>query len=214
VAHKIRAPKRRDWRLTPWKARVHRRGDGLTQADEVRLVEQSRRGDRGAFEELVRYTARLVFARVYLDTGDRQRAEDLVQETYLLAWRRIGTLSDATDFRAWLGAIAHRVVLDAVRREGRQKRAPAMRLVRDEVEQLRDASPPPDEQSAQAEQRQQVLSILRGLPEEYRVPLMLRYLAGADYDAIARQLALSNGSLRGLLQRGMKMLREQMRRFE
>ena len=60
--------------------------------------------------------------------------------------------------------------------------------------------------------RERVLAILRSLPEEYRVPLMLRYLAGADYDAIARQLALSNGSLRGLLQRGMKMLREQMRR--
>jgi DNA-directed RNA polymerase specialized sigma24 family protein len=49
------------------------------------------------------------------------------------------------------------------------------------------------------------------MPEEYRIPLMLRYLGGADYDTIARQLALSNGSLRGLLQRGMKMLREQVR---
>jgi RNA polymerase sigma factor (sigma-70 family) len=89
-----------------------------------------------------------------------------------------------------------------------------MKLVRDEVEHVRDGSPSPDERSAMSEQREQVLSILRGLPEEYRVPLMLRYLAGADYDAIARQLALSNGSLHGLLQRGMKMLREQMRRFE
>ena len=186
----------------------------MTQSDEVRLVEQSRRGDRGAFEELVRRTGRLVFARVYLETGDRQRAEDLVQETYLLAWRRIGTLQDANDFRAWLGAIAHRVVLDSVRREGRKKRTPALRLVRDEVEHVRDSSPTPDERSELSEQRDRVLSILRGLPEEYRVPLMLRYLAGADYDAIARQLALSNGSLRGLLQRGMKMLREQMRRSE
>ena len=186
----------------------------MTQTDEVRLVEQSRRGDRGAFEELVRRTGRLVFARVYLESGDSQRSEDLVQETYLLAWRRIGTLQDVNDFRAWLGAIAHRVVLDSARREGRRKRTPTMRLVPDEVEHVRDSSPSPDERSAISEQREQVLSILRGLPEEYRVPLMLRYLAGADYDAIARQLALSNGSLRGLLQRGMKMLREQMRRFE
>jgi DNA-directed RNA polymerase specialized sigma24 family protein len=40
---------------------------------------------------------------------------------------------------------------------------------------------------------------------------MLRYLGGADYESIARQLALSNGSLRGLLHRGMAMLREQMK---
>jgi RNA polymerase sigma-70 factor (ECF subfamily) len=186
----------------------------LTESDEASLVVKSRRGDRGAFEELVRRTARLVFARVYLETGDRQRAEDLVQETYLLAWKRIATLNEPKDFRAWLGAIAHRVVVDAIRREGRKKRSPVMRLARQEVEEVHDRSPSPDEQSAASEQRERALSILRSLPEEYRVPLMLRYLAGADYDAIARQLALSNGSLRGLLQRGMKMLRDEMRRTQ
>ena len=62
----------------------------------------------------------------------------------------------------------------------------------------------------QDEERRRVLSVLESLPDEYRVPLSLRYLAGADYEAIAKQLALSNGSLRGLLQRGMKMLKEKM----
>ncbi len=186
----------------------------MTQPDEVSLVEQSRRGDRGAFEELVRRSARLVFARVYLETGDRQRAEDLVQETYLLAWKRIASLNEPKDFRAWLNAIAHRVVVDSIRREGRKKRAPVMRLARQDVDEVHDDDPPPDQRSETNEQRQRVLSVLRGMPEEYRVPLMLRYLAGADYDAIARQLALSNGSLRGLLQRGMTMLRDEMRRTE
>ena len=184
----------------------------MNPVDEVSLVEQSRRGDRGAFEELVRRSARLVFTRVYLETGDRQRAEDLVQETYLLAWKRIGTLNEPADFRAWLNKIAHRVVVDSVRREGRRKRAPVIRLARHEVDEVHNDEPSPDEQTETNEQRERVLSVLRGMPEEYRVPLMLRYLAGADYDAIARQLALSNGSLRGLLQRGMKMLREQMKR--
>ena len=48
------------------------------------------------------------------------------------------------------------------------------------------------------------------MPDEYRQVLMLRYLAGADYETIARQLALTNGSLRGLLHRGLAMLRSQM----
>jgi DNA-directed RNA polymerase specialized sigma24 family protein len=39
---------------------------------------------------------------------------------------------------------------------------------------------------------------------------MLRYIGGADYDAIAKELAMSNGSLRGLLHRGMKLLRDRM----
>ena len=60
--------------------------------------------------------------------------------------------------------------------------------------------------------RQQVLAVLRTLPDEYRLPLTLRYLAGADYETISRQLGLSNGSLRGLLNRGMTRLREEVAR--
>ncbi len=55
-----------------------------------------------------------------------------------------------------------------------------------------------------------MLAVLRSLPEEYRQPLTLRYIAGADYEAIETQLGLSNGSLRGLLHRGLKMLRTRL----
>jgi RNA polymerase sigma factor (sigma-70 family) len=66
----------------------------------------------------------------------------------------------------------------------------------------------PSESAERREQATQILHALRQLPEEYRQVLALRYLAGADYDTIARQLALSNGSLRGLLARGLAMLRQ------
>lgn len=177
------------------------------------LVQRSRRGDRAAFEELIRRCARLVFARIYLETGDAHRSEDLVQETFLLAWRRIADLADPKQFRPWLNAIAHRVVIDSVRRESRKKRNTA-RVGAHELSEISDQTPPPDERVELKEQREQALSVLRSMPEEYRVPLMLRYLAGADYDTIARQLALSNGSLRGLLQRGLKMLRERITGFQ
>lgn len=172
------------------------------------LVMSSKRGDRAAFEELVRRTARLVFARIYLETGNAHRTEDLVQETFLLAWKSIGALADAKDFRAWLNSIAHRVVIDAARRDSRKKRTKAGE--RQELRLVTDHAPPPDETAQNEEEKQRALSMLRSMPEEYRVPLMLRYLAGADYETIARQLALSNGSLRGLLQRGLKQLRDRL----
>ena len=56
-----------------------------------------------------------------------------------------------------------------------------------------------------------MLGVLRKLPDEYSLPITLRYIAGADYETIGRQLGLTNGSLRGLLNRGMKKLREVMR---
>ena len=60
------------------------------------------------------------------------------------------------------------------------------------------------------EQRDRLLGMLRRLPEEYSLPITLRYIAGDDSEMIGRQLGLSNGSLRGLLNRGMAKLRELM----
>ena len=64
------------------------------------------------------------------------------------------------------------------------------------------------------ERRERVLALLRSMPGEYRLPLTMRYLAEADYETIGRELAISNGSLRGLLNRGMAMLRDQMKRSD
>jgi len=74
-------------------------------------------------------------------------------------------------------------------------------------------APLPEEEAQRAELRQRVLAVLRSLPEEYRLPLTLRYLVGADYETISTQLGLSNGSLRGLLHRGLKMLRAGLPEF-
>src|SRR5687768_9462092 len=69
---------------------------------ESTLVSQAQRGDRAAFEELVRRVSRLVYARLYLETGDAHQAEDLLQETLLTAYKTIGQLTEPGKFRSWL----------------------------------------------------------------------------------------------------------------
>src|SRR6476620_7111229 len=94
----------------------------MSESDTA-LVVRARDGDRAAFEALVRRTSRLVFARLYLDTGDAHRAEDLLQETLLLAYRSLRSLADPAGFRPWLLTIAHNVLIDSARRAMRIKRA-------------------------------------------------------------------------------------------
>src|ERR1700761_4075337 len=94
------------------------------EPDEA-LALRSRNGDREAFEELVRRTSRGLFARLYLETGDPHKAEDLAQEAYLLAWRSIRSLADAKAFRGWLWTIAHSALLQDVRRNLKRKSAGA-----------------------------------------------------------------------------------------
>jgi RNA polymerase sigma-70 factor, ECF subfamily len=177
---------------------------------DVALVAASRAGDSAAFEELVKRTARLVYARAYLETGDRHRAEDLWQETFLTAWRKLDQLTDPTGFRPWVLTILHSVLVDSIRRAGRKKRRGGDASRVGEMLRLADASPTPAESAQANEERRRALSVLRSMPREYQQVLMLRYFAGADYDTIARQLALTNGSLRGLLHRGLAMLRKQL----
>jgi RNA polymerase sigma-70 factor (ECF subfamily) len=184
--------------------------------DEL-LVRRSQAGDRAAFEQLVRQTARLVYARIYLDTTDRHRTEDLVQETFLTAWRRIGQVVEPAGFRTWLLAVARSVTTDAHRHDSRKKRGgrggePAAALDDAAAGRLAEDVPDPAEAAERREAQERMLRVLRAMPEEYSRPLTLRYLAGADYDTIARQLGLSNGALRGLLNRGMARLRDAMRR--
>ena len=181
-------------------------------ATDEELVRQAQGGDRAAFEELVRRTSRLAFARLFLETGDAHRAEDLLQETLLSAYRALGQLEKPSGFRPWLLTIAQNVLTDAARREARLKRSAPPRSDAP-LAALPAAVPPPEEEAQRAELRQRVLAVLRSLPEEYRLPLTLRYLAGADYETISTQLGLTNGSLRGLLHRGLKMLRARLPEF-
>ena len=182
----------------------------MSESDEA-LVRKSMSGDRASFEELVRRTARLVFSRVFLEVGDVHRSEDLVQETFLIAWRSIRQVSEPSGFRSWLFTIAHSVVVDAARRESRKKRLPQRnREDADVIGTIAAAEASPASVAEKNEEREQVLSVLRSLPEEYRTPLMLRYIGGADYQTIGQQLGLSNGSLRGMLSRGLSMLRSRL----
>jgi RNA polymerase sigma-70 factor, ECF subfamily len=174
------------------------------------LVLKAQAGDRPAFEELVRRTSRLVYARLYLETGDRHWTEDLLQETWLAAYRSFAQLSDPGRLRPWLLTIAQNVLSDAFRRQTRQKRAPPPRAEPRMLAEVKCPELTPEQSAERADTHDQVLAALRGLPEEYRLPLTLRYVTGADYETIEVQLGLSNGSLRGLLHRGLKILRARL----
>src|SRR6516165_4952761 len=124
----------------------------MSEADPD-LVRKAQDGDRAAFEELVRRTSRLAFARLYLETGDPHRAEDLLQETLLLAYRSLRQLLDPAGFRPWLLTIAQNVLVGAARREARLKRTAPARVATP-LAAVPANAPPPEEQAQRAELRE------------------------------------------------------------
>ena len=169
------------------------------------LVRRAAGGDRGAFEELVRRTTRLVYSRLYLETGDPHLSEDLAQETYLRAFRSIHQVTDPKGFRSWLLTIAQTAAIDSFRKATALRRLPPHRVSQDLLAE--QPAPAQGDTPETADRREKVRAVLQGLPEEYRLPLMLRYIDGEDYEAITMQLGLTAGALRGLLYRGLQLLR-------
>jgi RNA polymerase sigma-70 factor (ECF subfamily) len=88
------------------------------------LVEQARRGDRGAFELIVRARIDTVYRRAYAVLGDEADARDATQETFLAAWRELHGLRDLSRFDAWLGRIGLNAARMTLRRRGRVREIP------------------------------------------------------------------------------------------
>jgi len=145
----------------------------------------------------------LVWAVVYSIIKEPTATEDIVQETFIKAWTSIKSLQDPNSFRTWLMSIARNCALehnDKTIRQGKILNDPAHKLCAGQ-----------DETTGKAELNGRLHQALQELPDKYRVPITLRYLEGFDYQKIALTLGITDGSLRGLLNRGMKILREELR---
>jgi RNA polymerase sigma-70 factor (ECF subfamily) len=164
--------------------------------EELDLVRRAQSGDRTAFEDLIRANARLVWASVYGWVKDPAWTEDLVQETFLKAWEAIRDLKQPEAFRGWLLTIARRLAWRQSEVAGRSEELP---LVPDRTAPVDAADP--------EEAREEVQKALARLPERYRVPVTLHFLNGMEYGAIEKSTGLANGSLRGLVTRGVAKLR-------
>lgn len=168
------------------------------EGDETEpLVRAAQTGDRSAFGRLYVHFARMVHG-VLLARVPRDQADDLVQDVFLTALRRLGTLRDPAAFGPWLAAIARNRAADHYRR------SPATEALDPDLPD--GARREPDAVV--------VMAAIRGLPETYRETLVLRLVEGMTGPEIAARTGLKPASVRVNLHRGMKMLRARLGRDE
>jgi len=162
--------------------------------DEIALVLAARGGDRGAFGALYQRYGRMVHG-VLLARVPRGQVEDLVQDVFLAALRRLDSLRDPARFGGWLAIIARNRATDYHRR------------ARETVEISDDL---PGAVNDEEQEALAVLATLRTLPEAYRETLVLRLVEGMTGPQIASRTGMTEGSVRVNLHRGMKLLKEKL----
>jgi RNA polymerase sigma-70 factor, ECF subfamily len=174
-------------------AEGERAGAQEVESPEAALVAAVRAGDRDAFARLYESFSPLVhgvlIARVPYD-----EVSDLVQDVFLVAFRKLNSLRDATRFGPWVAMIARNRATDFHRRKR-------------ETEELREEAARGDGAVAEA---REALEIIKGLPEAYRETLVLRLVEGMTGPEIAERTGLQPASVRVNLHRGMKLLRERL----
>ena len=185
--------------------RAARRGLPGVESDES-LVARFRAGDEGAFETLVRrYEASLrKLAFGYL--RDRMLAEDVAQESLLLAYQRIGTLGHAEAFRSWLFRIATNRAHDFLRRVARKAE-----IGGEEGEERIGELEEPVDAAARMVTRdlgRRLAGAVAELPEKYRRPLLLKEIEGMTYAEIAELLGWPMGTVQIRIHRARIRLRE------
>jgi RNA polymerase sigma-70 factor (ECF subfamily) len=166
-------------------------------AADALLVAQIRAGDEAAFEALMlRYQAPIV-RYLHSLTGDAEQARDLAQETFLRAFRSLGTLREPATLRAWLYRIAHHQAYSLLRRRALVRWLPLPHA-------LRAHTPAPDGATIAAAR---VAQALAQVPLDQRAPLLLHLVAGFSYLEIAALLRASEGAVRMRISRGRAAFR-------
>ena len=160
---------------------------------EIGLVKAVLEGDRDGFSKLYDLYAPLVHG-ILLARVPRAEVDDLVQDIFLHAFKKLHTLRDGAAFGPWIAMITRNRAVDFHRRS------------RDTVE-LTDDLRGSDKQEAGAAE---ILELIRSLPEAYRETLVLRLLEGMTGPEIAARTGLTAASVRVNLHRGMKLLRNKL----
>ena len=173
-----------------------RGGDGDTERAWLRsTVRLARRGDREAFGALYERYGRLVHG-ILLARLPPVDVPDLVQEVFLTAMGKLGTLRKPEAFAAWLGTLTRRAAAQHYRSGPHRHESPGSPAA------TSAATPPGLTAEGIA-----VFDALARLPETYREPLVLRLVEGMSGREIAAATGLTEGSVRVTLCRGMKRLR-------
>jgi len=179
----------------------------FTHEDTWSLVQRVRSGDREAFVTLTRSYQKKVFIVAYSFFRNKEDALDLVQDTFLRLYQKIGSFRAGHNFEAWLLQIARNLCIDHYRKAGDRRRAQESGTPVDEL----NVADPRAEGGERAHDLKEVLGrCVNELTDRQRTIFVMRHFEQLKNDEIARSLGLSLGTVKSLHFKAIQNLRTLM----
>jgi len=167
------------------------------------LIEQARRGDTAAFGQFVRRYQSLVSGLIFSIIGDFHKSEDLAQETFLIAWNKLGDLRKTDDPAPWLCTIARNLA----NRSFRKKQEQVLEIMDDQADTTQQD---PAREMLRREQSELVWSAIGEIPSQYRETLVLYYRSGQSVREIATATDSSIDAVNQRLVRARQSLKSKL----
>ena len=178
----------------------------LRSLEDSAVVSAFLAGEERAFEELVdRYQTRLLNF-IYRTTGDRERAEDLVQEVFIRVYRHLHRFDRSKKFSTWIYTIASNLAKNELRNRSRNPLVLFQTIKRnwqdeDRPLQFEDPASRPDDLFRKRHLREMVENSVQKLPPHHRQVFVLRELEGKSYEEIAEITSCNLGTVKSRLNR-------------
>lgn len=182
----------------------------MGESDETELIERARKGDQGAFSQLVRQHQRRVHSCALQMLGDRAQAEDAVQETFLRAWRALDRFDGRAKLSTWLYRICVNVSLNAIRRRRRST---------SDIDDPRIPEPAADPTQANVDPAHtlemgqlygRLGRALDGLSPSLRSAVVLVLIQGLPHKEAAQVLGIPEGTVAWRIHEARRRLRDEL----
>lgn len=177
--------------------------------DDRSLVESALRGDRDAFEALVRKYETKVYHLAFSFVQDPATADDLAQDIFVKIYGSLSKFRFDSEFGTWLYRVAVNHIKDHLRKVGRRKE-----ISLQDIDESRFSSEDPvrarESEREDERRRAAVHQALQTLPPKYNMILTLRDVRGLSYEEVARLLKISPGTVDSRLFRARRLLRKKM----
>jgi len=177
-------------------------------SSEIVLLRACVKGNKTAFEAIVKKYQSLVCAITFSATTNLDKSEELAHEAFIRAWTNLSQLEDLTKFRAWLCSIVRNVIRNYIRDKKRDVVGQAESLQK--MTEISSAKSEPLEAAIDKEQQVVIRLALEEIPEGYREPLILFYREQKSLRQVAELLELSENAAKTRVSRGRKLLRKQV----
>lgn len=179
---------------------------------DAAAVGRARTGDADAFRVLVERHSRSLFRLAFRMTGNQQDAEDVVQESFLRAYKQLGKFDERASFGTWLYRIAANCSLDLVRARKRRSEHLAPQEAgggeaEDPVAQLPASDPTPERVALSGEVRERVEAAMNELSPTERTAFVLRHFEGMCMEEVGRVLDCQPGAAKHSVFRAVQKLR-------